>query len=75
MATFRTSHAKEYFEVVHPLYDAPEVKRSAEGLEPIRMSWTVRLALLALWVYLVSMSLLLLCHVLDLAGLFSFAKA
>ncbi|MGH9351503.1 MAG: hypothetical protein ACRD2G_05000 [Terriglobia bacterium] len=58
----------QYFEVIHPLLDAPEEKRNAENLGPMRMSRSVKASLLALRVYLISMTLLLLYHVLGLAG-------
>lgn len=58
----------EYFEVIHPLLDAPEEKRRPDNLGPMRMSRTVKASLLALRVYLISMTLLLLWHILALAG-------
>ncbi|HEV2419126.1 MAG TPA: hypothetical protein VGX94_15125 [Terriglobia bacterium] len=58
----------EYLEVIHPLLDAPEQKCNAENLGPMRMSRGVKASLLALRVYLISMTLLLLYHVLGLAG-------
>lgn len=58
----------EYFEVVHPLLDAPEEKRRPENLGPMRMSRAVKASLLVLRVYLISMTLLLLWHILALAG-------
>lgn len=59
----------EYFEVIHPLLDAREEKRRPENLGLMRMSRTVKASLLALRVYLISMTLLLLYHVLGLAGI------
>jgi len=57
------------FLVVHPLDDAPEQKVETKHLGPMRMTPAVRISLLALRVYLVAMTLLLLYHVLCLAGL------
>jgi hypothetical protein len=56
------------FYVVHPLFDAPEQKRSVEGLGPMKMTPSVKVSLLTLQGYLVVMLLLLVYHVLDLAG-------
>lgn len=58
----------EYFEVIHPLLDAPEEKCNPENRGPMRMSRGVKASLLVLRVYLISMTLLLLYHVLGLAG-------
>ncbi|MGH9377358.1 MAG: hypothetical protein ACRD1I_01040 [Terriglobia bacterium] len=58
----------EYFTVIHPLLDAPEKKCNPENLGPMRMSRSVKVSLLVLRVYLISMTLLLLYHVLGLAG-------
>lgn len=46
------------FYVVHPLDDAPEQKKSIEGLGQIHMSPSVKLSLLALRGYLVLVTLL-----------------
>jgi hypothetical protein len=67
MATMHNS--LETFRVIHPLQDAPEQKRTSEGLGPIAMTSSVRISLKVLRGYLTLMSLLLLYHVLDLAGL------
>ncbi|MFI5117328.1 MAG: hypothetical protein ACHP8B_11605 [Terriglobales bacterium] len=56
--------------VVHPLDDVPEEKVDTETLGPMPMTISVKLSLLALRSYLVIMVLLVLYHVLDLAGLF-----
>jgi hypothetical protein len=58
------------FLVVHPLDDVPEQKVDTKHLGPMRMTRAVRISLLALRGYLVLMMLLLLYHVLGLAGLF-----
>ncbi len=57
------------FLVVHPLDDVPEQKVEIAHLGPMRMTLAVRMSLLALRGYLVLMMLLLLYHVLCLAGL------
>jgi hypothetical protein len=57
------------FLVVHPLDDVPEQKVKIGHLGPMRMTLAVRISLLALRGYLVLMMLLLLYHVLCLAGL------
>jgi hypothetical protein len=60
-----------HFVVIHPLDDAPEAKVDTENLGPMAMTTSVRVSLLSLRAYLVLMMLLVLYHVLDLAGLFS----
>jgi hypothetical protein len=55
--------------VVHPLDDVVEQKVETGHLGPMRMTLAVRISLLALRGYLILMMLLLLYHVLDLAGL------
>jgi hypothetical protein len=57
--------------VIHPLDDVQEQKVETEHLGPMRMTPAVRLSLLAMRGYLVLMMLLVLYHVLDLAGMFS----
>lgn len=57
------------FLVVHPLDDMPEQKVDTESLGPMPMTTSVRLSLLSLRAYLVVMMLLVLYHVLVLAGL------
>ena len=59
-----------YFLVVHPLDDVLEEKIDTENLGPMAMTPTVRISLLSLRAYLVLMMLLVLYHVLNLAGLF-----
>ena len=58
-----------HFVVVHPLDDVPEEKVDTESLGPMEMTASVRISLLSLRAYLVLMMLLLLYHVLTLAGL------
>jgi hypothetical protein len=67
--TEKKKHAGIFY-VVHPLDDEPEVKRSADNLGPMVMTGTVKWSLLALRGYLVLMGLLVMIHVLNLAGLF-----
>ena len=61
---------ENHYVVVHPLDDLPEEKVDTETLGPMPMTISVKLSLLALRSYLVMMVLLVLYHVLDLAGLF-----
>ena len=68
MATTQSAYEFEGFRVVHPLEDAPEQKCETEGLGPIAMTPSVRLSLIALRGYLVMMTLMLVWHVLDMAG-------
>jgi hypothetical protein len=53
--------------IVHPLFDEPEAKLSAEGLGRIKMSRSVKVSLFALRAYLVLMFVLLAYHMLQLA--------
>jgi len=73
MATNRieTKAAANHFVVVHPLDDVPETKVNTEGLGPMPMTRSVRLSLLSLRAYLIVMMLLVLYHVLGMAGLFA----
>jgi hypothetical protein len=59
-----------HFVVIHPLDDVPEVKVDTESLGPMTMTTSVRISLLSLRGYLFLMMILVLYHVLDLAGLF-----
>jgi hypothetical protein len=54
--------------VVHPLDDLPEQKLGSQPLPPLKMTAGARRALFALRAYLILMMLLLLYHVLNLAG-------
>ena len=60
-----------HFVVVHPLDDVHEVKVDTENLGPMAMTASVRISLLSLRAYLILMMVLVLYHVLNLAGLFS----
>ena len=59
-----------HFIVIHPLDDVREEKVDTENLGPMTMTPSVRISLLSLRAYLVLMMILVLYHVLDLAGLF-----
>ncbi len=56
--------------VVHPLDDAPELKRSPEGLGFIHMSRSVKASLVTLRVYLILIMVLAIYRLLDLIGVF-----
>jgi hypothetical protein len=62
-------HQSGHF-VVHPLDDLPEQKREMDHLPPMKMTVSVRLSLIVLRVYLILMGLMMIYHVLDLAGVF-----
>ncbi|MFP5210729.1 MAG: hypothetical protein ACLGRW_15735 [Acidobacteriota bacterium] len=70
MATINNTLHAQSFQVIHPLHDEPEAKCQSEGLDPIAMTPAVNISLKVLRGYLVLMSLMLLYHVLDLAGAF-----
>jgi hypothetical protein len=59
------------FRVIHPLDDVQEQKVETRHLGPMKMTPAVRISLLVLRGYMVLMMLLVLYHVLDLAGMFS----
>ena len=59
---------ENHFVVVHPLDDMPEPKVDTESLGPMPMTGSVKLSLMALRGYLILMMLLVLYHVVDLAG-------
>lgn len=61
---------RNYYEVVHPLDDVAEQKRSYESLGRIKMTPAVRISLMALRVYLVLMIGLVFYRVLLQAGMF-----
>jgi hypothetical protein len=56
---------------VHPLDDKPEQKRQTEGLGPIAVTPALKISLLVLRGYLMLMTLMLIYHVADLAGIFA----
>ena len=59
--------SQQIYEVVHPLADVTEAKRSPEGLGPMRMSSSVKVSLMALRAYLLLIGLLVAYHVVMLA--------
>ena len=59
-----------HFVVIHPLDDVPEKKVDTDSLGPMTMTASVRISLLSLRAYLFLMMILVMYHVLDLAGLF-----
>jgi len=61
---------EDLFLVIHPLDDLPEQKVDTAHLGPMPMTRNVRFSLMALRAYLVLMMLLVLYHVVDLAGVF-----
>jgi hypothetical protein len=68
--TPETTMDEREFLVIHPLDDVQEQKVETAHLGAMRMTPVVRASLLALRGYLVLMIVLVLYHVLDLAGLF-----
>jgi hypothetical protein len=68
MATMQNSYQPKSLRVIHPLDDAPEEKCKSDGLGPIAMTTTARMALKVLRGYLLLMSGMLVYHVLDVAG-------
>jgi hypothetical protein len=60
-----TTFAPEIFRVIHPLDDAPEQKLYRESLGRMRMTSTVRMALLLLRGYLAAMVMLVAWRVLS----------
>lgn len=60
----------DFFYVVHPLDDVREEKCDAKALGAMPMTQAVKWSLLTLRGYLILMGMLVLYHVLDLAGLF-----
>ncbi len=61
---------KGHFLVVHPLDDVGEEKIDTENAGPMPMTVSVRLSLLSVRAYLIVMTILVVYHVLELAGLF-----
>lgn len=67
MATLMNTKNNTTWTIVHPLDDAPEVKRNSEELGPMTMTPSVKFSLYALQGYLVIMLLLVAYHVFGLA--------
>ncbi len=65
-----TEVPENHFVVVHPLDDVPEQKVNSLGFGAMRMTTSVKLSLMSLRGYLILMMLLVLYHVMDLAGVF-----
>jgi len=61
---------ENHFVVVHPLDDVREEKVDTSKLGPMPMTKTVKASLMVLRGYLILMMLLVLYHVIDLAGTF-----
>lgn len=59
--------SEHIFYVIHPLDDIPEMKRNVNDLGPMLMTKSVRLSLMMLRGYLVTMIVLVGYHVLCLA--------
>ena len=74
MTTMDVSPTTNGFHVIHPLDDVAEKKCSSDGLGQIAMTPSVRLSLKILRGYLIFMSLMLIYHMLDLAGALSHVK-
>jgi hypothetical protein len=71
MNQIERNEAANHFLVVHPLDDIPERKVDTLGLGPMAMTRSVKLSLMSLRAYLILMVLLVLYHVLGMAGLFA----
>jgi hypothetical protein len=69
MATCNVTPTLSEFRVVHPLDDVTEQKCSSEGLGPIRMTRAVRVSLWVLRGYLLAMTMMLVYHVVNPAGI------
>jgi hypothetical protein len=61
---------EDHFLVVHPLDDVRETKIDTSALGTMPMTASVKLSLMTLRGYLILMMLLVVYHVLDLAGAF-----
>lgn len=59
---------RNHYVVVHPLDDTPEEKVNTETLGPMPMTATVKWSLISLRGYLILMLMLVLLHVVQLAG-------
>ena len=62
---------EDRFVVIHPLDDVLEQKVDTATLGPMPMTTSVRISLMALRGYLILMMLLVLYHVMELAGAFA----
>ena len=72
LSFFRSTEVNDipgnYFVVVHPLEDTPERKVDTSTLGTMPMTVSVKVSLMVLRGYLILMMLLVLYHVIDLAG-------
>ena len=68
MMTAKNEHESHGFHVIHPLDDLPEVKHTGEGLGPMPLHGCVKVALWVLRGYLFLMAILVVYHLLDVAG-------
>ena len=68
MIRARDTHEPHGFPVIHPLDDQPEVKHTGEGLGPMSLHGRVKVALWVLRGYLFLMTILVVYHLLDVAG-------
>jgi hypothetical protein len=75
MIVAKNPNPNEEFVVVHPLFDGPEAKLDGAGLGQMQMTPTVRFFLILLRVYLVGVGLILVYHLLDLAGVIHHFKS
>ncbi|HLJ88777.1 MAG TPA: hypothetical protein VKZ53_18305 [Candidatus Angelobacter sp.] len=72
MATMQTNYNEiETYRVIHPLDDEPETKCGTEQLGLMKMTRSVKFSLMVLRAYLAGMTLMLIYHVLHLAGVFT----
>ncbi len=71
MSTLTTPPPTEALYVLHPLDDIREQKCTSEGLGPMHLTPTVRIALTTLRVYLIAMTLIILYRTAALTHLLS----
>ena len=69
LATQPTPNETQLY-VIHPLDDIQEQKCTSEGLGLMELTPTVRFSLMALRIYLIAMTLIILYRTLSLAHLF-----
>jgi hypothetical protein len=65
---------ENHYLVIHPLDDVTEEKVDISALGPMTMTSSVRLSLMALRGYLILMMLMVIYHVMDLAGMMHFER-
>jgi hypothetical protein len=70
MNSTAAAHRGPVYWVVHPLDDEPEEKCSTEGLGPMHMTRTTKVALLSLRCYIFLMIPVLVAFILRTAGVF-----